>query len=77
MSDPEKFIILSNRRLTSGRKAAIIDCVRSGELLLPDVLQYHNITTEEWLQWCADYDKAGTGGLARHTRWPSAEDRQR
>ncbi len=67
MSDPEKFVKPSDPHLTCGRKALLIKGVRSGIVPLPDVLNACSISPEEWMQWNADYDKAGAVGL-RATR---------
>lgn len=48
---------------TASKKALLIENVRSEEIMLSDVLSEHEISIEEWQQWCAAYDKRGENGL--------------
>ena len=55
------------KRWTPGRKAAVIEGVRKGLLMIEEACKGYNLTIDEYRAWERDYDSHGEPGL-RSTR---------
>jgi hypothetical protein len=62
-----------HQRWTVRRKAAVIEAVRGGWVPIEEVIEFYNISVDEFLAWERDIDRYGLHGL-RVTRYQIYRD---
>lgn len=51
------------KRWTPGRKVAVVEAIRSGQMTRADAIERYDLTEDELLNWIGKVERYGPGGV--------------